>query len=198
MILLALTLATMPVPITPLPQGDLGGYGALVGETRPAAVRVELTVDASGAPTRCTVVASDGMRALERTACDALMRRARFSPARDAAGATVPAVVRLDFTANRGLAAAAETGGRVDFALPVARLPASTPLMVADVVVLTDATGRATTCDVAATSGSAALDRLACTQVAGQGFAPALDRGGQAVVALRRVSVGFTAGEVAR
>ncbi len=203
MLMLALALATMPQPIgTPLP-GDLGAFSVMFSETRQAKTRVDLTVDASGQPVRCDVVLSDGMGLLDRTVCDLLMHRARFTPARDRGGASVTAVVRQDFTVNRvtgvrRVGGPAETARELDFALPVDRLPQGGAMMVADVLVMTDTTGRVSACDVARSSGSAALDRLACRQMTATSFAAGVDRQQHPVEALRAVSVGFTAGAVNR
>lgn len=48
-----------------------------------------LAIGADGQPTSCTVTASSGARALDDAACRLLMRRARFTAARDADGAAV-------------------------------------------------------------------------------------------------------------
>ena len=196
MLLIALVMATMPKPIgRPLPD-DLGAYSSLYGQTAAAATRLDLTVDRSGAPVRCEVTMSDGNRALDRVACDMLMRRSRFTPALDADGVPIDAVVRHDFTINRATTSASPR--RVDFALPVAALSKPGEVLVADVVLTTDATGHVTRCDVAASTSHASLDRAACREVTAAIFAPARDRDGKPVSALREVSVGFTAGDVPR
>lgn len=200
MLLFALALATMPVPIgSPLP-GDLGGLAMFVSETRAAATRVDLTVDAAGAPVHCAVTVSDGNRLLDRAACDLLMKKTHFTPARDAVGAPVVAVVRRDFTVNRefgvrGNGGVAATAAMVDFAVAVDHVaPGAMP--VADLVLTTDAAGRVATCDVARSTRQPALDRLACKQMTGTVFTPARDRAGQPASAQRAVSVGFVTGPV--
>ncbi len=201
MLMLALALATMPQPVGPTLPADLGARGVLYAETRPAATRIDLTVDPAGVPIRCDVILSDGMRLLDRTACDLLMRKARFTPARDATGTPMTAIVREDFTVNRATSTdggRAATAGTIDFAVPVDRLPRGATMMVADAVVMTDPAGKMASCDVARSTGDAAFDRLACRQLATAAFAPARDRDGRPVAALRQVSVGFTAGSVPR
>jgi len=203
MLMLALALATMPQPIGATLPGDLGAFSVLYSETRPARTRLDLTVDVSGQPVRCDVAMSDGMGLLDRTACDLLMHRAHFSPARDSAGTPVTAVVRQDFTVNRELGVRraggpAETAREVDFALSVDHSPQPGAMMVADVLVMTDGSGHVTTCDVARSSGSAALDRLACRQMTTTAFTAGVDRQQHPVPALRAVSVGFTADPVTR
>ncbi len=200
MLMLALAIATMPTPIGRGLPGDLGAYSALNGETKPAATRLDLTVDASGAPVRCNVSLSDGNRTLDRVACAMLMHQAHFVPARDAGGLPVAAVVRYDFTVNHEVAVRrsggpAETARRVDFALPVARL-LTEPVIVADLLLTTDVAGRVTRCDVAASTARPSLNAAACREVTATTFAPARNRAGQAMAAVRQVSVGFVAGEV--
>lgn len=48
-----------------------------------------LTVDSAGHPTRCDIRQSSGHAALDNAVCQALMRRARFSPGRDLYGKPV-------------------------------------------------------------------------------------------------------------
>lgn len=200
MLFLALALATMPQPVgRPLP-GDLAAYAALYDETRAAATRIDLTVDPTGQPVRCDVTLSDGSRALDRVACEFLMRRTRFTPALDPAGVPVTAVVREDFTVNRQPAVRrsgppAATARMVDFALPVAGVKPGS-VLTADLRLMTDATGHVTSCDVATSTGYAALDRIACREIEATSFAPARNRDGGPIRALRQVSIGFVAGDV--
>jgi protein TonB len=99
-------------PLPPLPLGDGSAVGALTNQAiaaRPrgtpgtwvtsddypaAALRsgeqgrtgFRLDIGADGHITACTVTQSSGSAELDQTACRMLMRRARFTPARDAAG----------------------------------------------------------------------------------------------------------------
>lgn len=54
---------------------------------------VRLTVGADGRPLNCGVVESSGSKALDEKTCYIHMRRARYEPARTAAGEAVPSVV---------------------------------------------------------------------------------------------------------
>lgn len=85
----------------PRPPQQIGG--TIVDDDYPAAAiranaegttTVELSVTASGAVDGCTVVRSAGHYALDDATCDILSQRARFSPARDARGRPVKAIVR--------------------------------------------------------------------------------------------------------
>lgn len=48
--------------------------------------RFELMVGPDGKPTSCTTITSSGHASLDKTACDAFLKRARFSPAKDGNG----------------------------------------------------------------------------------------------------------------
>jgi TonB family protein len=48
--------------------------------------RFEMEVSADGRPTVCTIIGSSGQAALDVATCNAFMKRARFTPAKDASG----------------------------------------------------------------------------------------------------------------
>ena len=198
MLWLVAAVATMPIILGPPMPGDLGMVAPLMSETHTSATRVEVTVDAAGVPVHCAVTRSQGMPLLDRTACAEMLRHAHFTAARDAAGNPVAAVVRQDFTVN-GVAALRRANGpaadarQVDYAVQVKRLPLPGTLLVTDLIVMTDATGHATRCDVSASSGSAALDVVACREIQSIAFAPGRDRSDAPIAALRAVSFGFSA-----
>jgi hypothetical protein len=60
---------------------------------RPLTVEMGLQLNSSGVPTNCIVLASSGEPLLDLQSCRVLMARARYSPARDANGAAIPAFV---------------------------------------------------------------------------------------------------------
>jgi len=53
------------------------------------AVKIELTIDASGTATSCAVVESNAPPELTEATCRTTLQRARFQPRRDASGAPV-------------------------------------------------------------------------------------------------------------
>jgi protein TonB len=61
-------------------------------------VRVGLDISPEGRVTACTVTASSRSATLDATACRILRARARFRPARDAAGTAVPGRYDTAFT----------------------------------------------------------------------------------------------------
>lgn len=189
--LLAAVLAVMPVPVGRALPTDLTALDRFAADERPANFRIRLDVDPRGRPVACDAGAAEP--SLGRRVCAYLVTRARFTPARDATGAAIAAIVRLDLSLNSG---GAGHGRTIDFAVPVERLPGGGSLAVADVRLTTDAAGRVTACDVARSSGSGVLDRLACRQMTATTFGPGRDGRSAAVVALREVSVGLTAAPV--
>jgi TonB family protein len=48
--------------------------------------RFEMIVDAAGSPKSCSITTSSGNEALDKATCNAFMRRARFTPAKDGSG----------------------------------------------------------------------------------------------------------------
>ncbi len=66
-------------------------------ENQQGSVGFALDIDAEGRTTACTITGSSGWPVLDSTACALLLRRARFYPAVDAAGKTIPAQFRSRF-----------------------------------------------------------------------------------------------------
>jgi protein TonB len=56
----------------------------------PGSITVTLVVSAGGAATACSATETSGKASLDAELCAKLRRRARFTPATDAAGTTVP------------------------------------------------------------------------------------------------------------
>ncbi|PKP90184.1 MAG: hypothetical protein CVT77_15750 [Alphaproteobacteria bacterium HGW-Alphaproteobacteria-16] len=61
------------------------------------AVGVALTIDRRGRVAICTVTSPSGSNLLDDQTCALMYKRAKYSPARDAAGAPVPSTTRLRF-----------------------------------------------------------------------------------------------------
>lgn len=55
-------------------------------------VSIELTIDPSGTPTVCRVIASSGSSSLDRASCELARANGRFIPAKDARGRPVEAI----------------------------------------------------------------------------------------------------------
>lgn len=60
--------------------------------------RFEMVVAADGRPQSCTVTVSSGKDALDKATCDAFMKRARFTPAKDANGVAMAGRYRGNVT----------------------------------------------------------------------------------------------------
>ena len=93
------TQSTQSLPPTPdhsaraTPRGDKNGWVTTI-DYPPSAVRAgvegrtsfRLDIGIDGKPTACTIISSSGSDELDGTTCRLLMRRARFTPARDEGG----------------------------------------------------------------------------------------------------------------
>ena len=127
-------------------------------------VSTVLHVRADGRVGGCEVTETSGVALLDKATCSILLMRARFVPARTAARAAT----RGDYRMATAWGVGAEMPS-VSKSLPlqVARLPAGygSPVQIRAVF---DATGHLSSCEVTASSGSAAADRAACAYAKGQ------------------------------
>ncbi|MBB5714463.1 energy transducer TonB [Sphingomonas aerophila] len=127
-------------------------------------VSTVLHIREDGRAAACEVTETSGVAALDKATCSILLMRARFVPARTAAGA----VTRGDWRTATVWGVGAEMPS-VSKALPlqVKRLPADygSPVQMRAIF---DATGHLSSCEVTASSGSAAADRAACAYAKGQ------------------------------
>lgn len=138
-------------------------------------VEYRLHIDTSGRAVKCDVLASSGFAGLDDSTCVLLMRRGRFDPARDAAGAAVESDRSGRFTWRLGASRPSRDGidgsaGSVpvppagQLELTVAALPSGYRQPV-KAGVLFDKDHRVTDCRIVESSGSAAVDRAACAQL---------------------------------
>lgn len=158
-------------------------------------VWVELSIDAAGKPVFCEIVHSSGFSALDDKSCFILMKRARFAPARDAAGQPIASLYRsrMDWRIDPS----AQIDGLpaiVDKTFTVNRLPASVKgqlfVLVRQVVA---ANGQVESCAVEKGSGQDAIDRLACPAATGLSSTSGIhDANGMIVRGLRLRQVAFT------
>ena len=191
-LLAAAALGSVPVPTNLARWTANDDYPVDAGGTGHGRVRVEIVVDDSGNMLRCDVAASSGSRDLDASACQIPLARARFEPARDEAGIPVAGVFGHTFDWSPRLRA--QRPAWTDLIVPVSRIPAGLPSPVTTVRTLVAADGRVESCTVAASSGSSALDAMACAAVGQPKVAtPAADRAGRAVRAMRTMMVGFVA-----
>jgi hypothetical protein len=91
----AASVVTWPRPATPprswFRSGDYPGGAAAIGGSGRSVLR--LNIDATGTPSACAAVIPARNPNFDKAGCGALMKRARFSPALDAAGKPVPFVL---------------------------------------------------------------------------------------------------------
>ncbi|MEP9357231.1 energy transducer TonB [Sphingomonas sp. KR3-1] len=92
--------ATRPTPYG-MPQTwvtDEDYPDAAIWERQSGTVAARLDVGADGVPSGCSVTASSGSAVLDRGTCELFRQRARFNPARDAAGKPIPGSYDFKFT----------------------------------------------------------------------------------------------------
>lgn len=85
--------ASLFKPVGAAPRGNPGRWVTdrdyrprWINEDLSGTARFALTIDAAGKVTGCTVTRSTGHAALDAATCELVTKRARFEPARDAAG----------------------------------------------------------------------------------------------------------------
>jgi TonB family protein len=89
--------ASAGTPPTPIPRWAISvdDYPAqALRDKMVGATRFEIAISETGAARGCTIIKSSGHDVLDRTTCDLVMKRARFTPARDDADKPVPGVWR--------------------------------------------------------------------------------------------------------
>jgi len=152
----------------------------------------DLTIDQSGVPIKCTVVIASGSEAVDRKVCAAVLKRARFTAAKDSAGQLLPSMRRdrVFWMPERG----GENWSveAPDFVVSTSSLTGSKTKTVGTVVVVSDV-GQVEGCFVVHSSKIAAMDKEACDIVRPR-TPPITDAGGTGVRGIRSFIVGFKAG----
>lgn len=164
---LASSVATKPVPIDPASWVTDNDYPAeALRRDEFGTVRFALLVDATGKVTRCNVLATSGFAVLDQTACAAMLQRARFKPARDAAGQPIVASYQASFSwvipgGPDPRKVAREPVPGLDMLLTLKKVPKAytQPALLR---VHFNAARKPDACRVELSSGSAALDKVAC------------------------------------
>lgn len=132
-------------------------------------VWADLSIDATGKPAYCEVISSSGSTALDNKTCSILLKRARFSPARDGAGQPIASLYRnrMDWRLNPQ-GDVAGLNPVFDRTFTVNRFPAGARPPVSVVMrQVIDAYGHLESCAVVQGSGFASIDKLACSSTAG-------------------------------
>ncbi|WP_294250372.1 energy transducer TonB [uncultured Sphingomonas sp.] len=149
-----------------------------------------LTVDTTGTPDGCHITATSGYLLLDQHSCAILLKRARFSPARDPSGTPI----RATYSNKFGWAASdGSTPGeipRIDLIVDVAKLPAGYARPALTRVHFAKS-GSPDACRVEVTSGVAAIDKVACAQVMLQAPTPTQGIKYGPIFDTRMVSVSF-------
>lgn len=124
-------------------------------------VRIQVVIGSNGRPQSCSIEQSSGSPALDEASCQVALTRFRFSPARDASGATVVGTLRqgIRWTPPGGALERLVDGAITRFDYPAAANGVSGRTN-ARVVVGID--GKPQSCTIAESSGSAILDNRTC------------------------------------
>jgi TonB family protein len=153
-------------------------------------VTIEVAVSAEGKPTGCTVTESSRSASLDAQSCKLAMKRLRFVPAQDGAGAAISGVFRTVLTWTIDVD---KSPAMLNSTLTVAALPSDYTRPV-KVRLEIDATGRGDACRVQESSGSNVIDQLACGQaLKDTAIAPPKAGKGVAARAIRFMTLTFVA-----
>jgi TonB family protein len=125
-------------------------------------VSIHLQVAADGRVSGCAVTETSGSAPLDQVTCNIALRRARFAPARDAAGLAIAGDYRTAMTFGIDEHQPLTT---IPMRLGVKMLPAGYE-RPAKVQVFFDADGKAVDCVTRASSGNADADRAICRAIA--------------------------------
>lgn len=195
--------AIQPVPAVPPPpvpavraQGDLSNIiglsdypGAVQRAGLEGRVRFELQVGENGRVRGCRILGSSRIPLLDELTCELMTDRARFTPARDAAGVAVPDVVRASVVWQlpdappavraRPIQNPATYISNQDYPMEALRAEEQgTVSLELDI----SPEGRAVNCHILGSSGSRRLDVRACQVILIRArFEPARDAEGRAV-----------------
>lgn len=123
--------------------------------------RIALSIDSKGKPYRCAVVQSAGQDALDTKACELMLRRGHFIPAKDADGSPLPS--RWSQSINwRMFGTDQQEGPVADLDLTVKALPQGAKRATFAVSQTVAADGRIERCTVFRKSKVDAIDAKGC------------------------------------
>lgn len=130
----------------------------------PSAVRIALTIDASGRVFRCDVVRSSGNTALDQYTCDLLMKRAAFKPAKDQVGIDIAS--KWSRVISWGQSINADPSALYDAIIRVNKLPSGKRFVKLSIRETIAADGARESCKVKPSGDDPALEREACALIA--------------------------------
>ena len=197
----ALAVASLTLPAKPEPKGNHSGWVQAADlpeiDNRSATTTFDLTLDPSGQAIHCAVIVASGSVQLDRAVCVALLKRARFKPAVDAAGLPIASVFR-----DRVVWRPEASGPNYWF--KGADILVSTPIIerrskkLAEILLTVSETGLIENCSVTKSVGNPSLDELACSVAKRENLLPAItDAQGTPVRGIRSLYVGFMPSSIA-
>jgi TonB family protein len=150
-----------------------------------------LSIGTDGKPFRCDITAASGTAEIDAATCRAVMKRARFEPARDVDGTPLIAVYRASVNFSIPGRRPAPLFVPADIVVNVERLPAGieSPFVVS-VALLVDREGRILACEPASAT-PAQFKRVACQQAAALSTQAATDPSGAPAKSVQGLAVTF-------
>lgn len=153
--------------------------------------QVEVDLDSKGRMVRCKTSGKSGSPVLDVATCQLIKKQASFAAALDSDGVAIPSEVPIDFVwwiPGHPY----PTRRPVDALVTVKRLPLGLRNRIVRVLQLQRADGSFESCSAIVSSGSAALDAVACS-TANSAQYPPLTEHGQPVRGLRIRQIAFEA-----
>ncbi|AOF97487.1 hypothetical protein BSY17_2148 [Sphingobium sp. RAC03] len=155
------------------------------------AVAFTLLISPNGMPLKCNVTRSSNFDDLDKQSCTLLMRRARFTPARDIDGNAAHTYYRgfmyWSFSRPTPLVYAPDIDLQVD------KLPGGAKEKTVSILVQTDLDGHVVACNLAKSEDNEPknLVAVACKEAATMSPMPVRDGDGRSVTAVRPLKVSF-------
>ncbi|TMM50379.1 energy transducer TonB [Qipengyuania marisflavi] len=154
----------------------------------------EIVIDDKGRPIRCAIVVESGSDDLDRAVCNAILKRARFKPAKDIEGTPVYSIRRDKVIWKPQAYGSNSHIDNADVMLSSSEIEVESPIF-AEIIVTLNPVANQTACHVTDTSGDQKLDELACSIIKQPEFsAPLTDNSGNYVRGLRSWLIAFTHG----
>lgn len=174
------------IPVSEWKQGSTTGF--------------DLTIDQMGRTVRCEITRPSGSAKLDTLICELVMKRARFLPARDASGKTVPSVMRNHIRWRPNRFGKSYIFDEADIVIstqrPLGQKSSKRKPLLVELVQVQDASGTIEACRDLRKQASPELIQLACETAQRPDIAiPVKDASGAPVRGIRSYLVGFDARE---
>lgn len=155
-----------------------------------AVTQYDLMTDDGGRPTLCVVTATSGSPTVDNVACNSLMKRARYTPARDASGQALPQAIRGRLEWHPDSTAQNEHRVTADLSVATPLLPPNARNVSVKIVLIYNRSGAIEQCTVVVPGQPAGINQEACQLASRPGLFPSVkDSTGEPVRGLREIEV---------